>query len=38
MKALEVRLVRQPGEERVVGRLAERGPGGRGLPTPAKRE
>lgn len=29
MKALEVRLVQQPGEERVVGRLAETGPGGR---------
>jgi serine/threonine-protein kinase HipA len=29
MKKLEVRLVRRPGEERVVGRLAETGVGGR---------
>jgi serine/threonine-protein kinase HipA len=29
MKQLEVRLVRQPGEERVIGRLAETGAGGR---------
>lgn len=26
MKTLEVRLVREPGQERVVGRLAEAGP------------